>query len=271
MILAFRSEDKTIKFLGCGERRELRTLTRAWTHRLFRCIFTGWPDDGVGVGRQDDQAWDVASGGELRTLTGHGSFVDSVYSVCSVAFSPDGQTLASGAGDWKIKLWDVASGRELRTLIGHGRAVCSISFSPDGQTLASGSRDKTINLWDVASGAKLRTLTGQGVVNSVAFSPDGQILASGSEDCTIKLWDVASGEELRTLSRFGGHERAVTSVAFSPDGRTLASGIGGLDDQALGCREWRGTADACRVWLGQLLGFPLHRVFAGRSDRCVGV
>src|SRR4051794_14908780 len=70
--------------------------------------------------------------------------------VISVAFSPDGKTLASGGAS--VKLWDVASGKNTVTLKGHTAAVTSVAFSPDGKTLASGSWDKTVKLWDVASG-----------------------------------------------------------------------------------------------------------------------
>ncbi|MEN3009382.1 MAG: trypsin-like peptidase domain-containing protein, partial [Candidatus Bipolaricaulaceae bacterium] len=162
------------------------------------------------------ELWDVATM-ELVRFFEHRAW--------SVAFSPDGRTLASGSEDGTIKLWDVATGKDLRTLAGHRHAVTSVAFSPDGRTVASASRlwnDNTIKLWDVATGKELRTLAGHtDAVSSVAFSPDGRTLASGWEDGTIKLWDVATGKELRTLA---GHTSGVNSVAFSPDGRTLASG-----------------------------------------------
>ncbi|WP_084763412.1 NACHT and WD repeat domain-containing protein, partial [[Scytonema hofmanni] UTEX B 1581] len=153
---------------------------------------------------------------ERNRLQGHSELV------ISVAFSPDGKTLASGSADKTIKLWDVATGKISQTLTGHSKWVNSVAFSPDGKTLASGSADKTIKLWDVATGKLSQTLTGHSDgVYSVAFSPDGKTLASGSGDKTIKLWDVATGKPSQTLT---GHRDKVISVAFSPDGKTLASG-----------------------------------------------
>ncbi len=155
-------------------------------------------------------------------------FAQRLTSIGSVAFSPDGNLLATGDASGEIRLWQVVDGRQLLTCKGHSGWVRSVTFSPDGTTLgttlASGSGDKTIKLWNAHTGACLQTFQGhQHWVWSVTFSPDGRRLASGSEDKTIKLWDASTGECLQTLQ---GHTLWVRSVAFSPDGATLASGGG---------------------------------------------
>jgi WD40 repeat protein len=96
--------------------------------------------------------WDVGTGQCIGTLDRH---TNCVY---SVAFSPDGRTLASGSGEQTVKLWDVSTSQWLKTLSGHGKLVWSVAFSPDSQTLASGSEDETIKLWDVKTGECLKTL-----------------------------------------------------------------------------------------------------------------
>ena len=143
-------------------------------------------------------------------------------SVFTVAFSSDGQLLASGGDDNAAILWDVADRSERETFIEHGSSVMSVAFSPDGQRLASASLDGFVRLWDVANQHRRISLTHKGWVRSVAFSPDGKILASGGGDQLgmVVFWDV---REEHAIATFTGHESIVESVVFSPDGKYLAS------------------------------------------------
>ncbi|MDX2228277.1 MAG: AAA-like domain-containing protein [Leptolyngbyaceae cyanobacterium bins.349] len=152
---------------------------------------------------------------EQNTFMGHRDLIRTV------AYSPNGKTIASGSWDGTVKLWNVQTGKEIRTITGHTDIVTSVMFSPDGKTLASASGDLTIRVWNVQTGEELQRLVGHtDIVTSVDFSPDGKTIASGSGDGTIKLWNVRNGKELRT---FSGHLDIVNSVAFSPDGKTIAS------------------------------------------------
>jgi WD40 repeat protein len=154
-----------------------------------------------------------------QPLKGHTDFVSSV------AFSPDGKTLASGSYDNTILLWDIEIRKPIgQPLTGHTDIVTSVAFSPDGKTLASASYDKTIILWDIESHKPVgQPLTGHAdAVTSVVFSPDGKTLASASYDKTIILWDIESRKLIG--QPLTGHSNAVSSLAFSPDGKTLASG-----------------------------------------------
>jgi hypothetical protein len=89
--------------------------------------------------------WEAATGKLLATLQGHAG---GIY---SVAWSPDGKTLASGPGDNTVKLWEAATGKLLTSLEGHTDTVNSVAWSPDGKILASGSGDKTVKLWEASS------------------------------------------------------------------------------------------------------------------------
>jgi WD40 repeat protein len=150
-----------------------------------------------------------------KVLKGHSGDVNTV------AFSPDGQQLASGSNDHSVKLWDINTGKEISTFTDAQDDILTVAFHPDGHLLAAGGNEQTIQLWDLNTKEKTGTLVGhQGIIHSIAFSPDGQTLVSGSWDKTVRLWEINLATELRLMKG----EDSIYSVAFSPDGKQIAVG-----------------------------------------------
>jgi len=249
-LLASADELGTVKLSNLSTNAEVATWSRPparskdQSAAIFSLSFS--PDGKMLAAGCDDGlilVWEVSTGSLVKTLPDHQGEpqqnpTDNKQPVNSVAFSPDGNLLASGSDDSTIRVWNRT------TWVSHNlkeqRYVRFVTFSPDSKTLASGGSDRSISLWDPSADKPSYRLQGHaGEIYSIAFSPKGNSLTSASSDGMIKIWDLTTHKEVGTLS---GHTGFVRSVAFSPDGATLASGS---DD---------GTA---KLWTAQ----PPERVF----------
>jgi hypothetical protein len=160
--------------------------------------------------------WKTATQRQLAELGGH------TTSVTSIAFAPDGKTVATVSGHWntphpgELKLWDLTSHKELFTLQGHQHGIWSVRFSPDGKTLFTGSRDQTVKLWEVATKQERLTLS-----LAAAQEQKAPNAAHGKTDLSAQeldaLWTELGSREapkayqsLRALVRASG--RAVSLI-----------------------------------------------------------
>src|ERR671918_2758739 len=213
-----------------GDRRLGRPFTFTHDRTFSAAGYDGHPGrlspDGrliaVGLKGRGIALWDV------RELTPVGApLLGTGGEVKSLAFAPDGQTLAAvtaDAGGGFLTLWDVGSRSRLHKPIyaGHPSWVLAVGFSPDGTTLATASGDLGLQLWDVATGERLDPIRPAGSASDVAFSADGAMVASGSDQATAEVWEAATGTSIAT---FDG--TPADSVALSPDGHVLAVGGNG--------------------------------------------
>ena len=198
--------------------------------------------------------------------------------VVAVAFSPDGQHLATASTDKTARLWNPVTGKCIHLLDGHSDAVSTISFSPDGRLLATGS-GTMVRIWDTATGIRKYALEGHSQdIHNIAFSQDGELLVSASSEGKICLWHPATGalkKELdgkffaispnnefvavaaeRSVSLWNtakgttyhkledGDNETVLSMAFSPDSQVLA--IASRERACRRIRLWDVTTGTCK-------------------------
>jgi WD40 repeat protein len=125
--------------------------------------------------------WDVATGAELATLTGH----TSVVLCCAV--SPDGTWIVSTGSDGTLKIWDVGSGIERATLTGHTGVVHGCAVSPDGALIVSAGSDSTLRIWDAATGTQRAVLVLSGEATTVTFHPSAPMVVCGDAGGGVHL------------------------------------------------------------------------------------
>ena len=187
----------------------LLSLEAVWLNSRYRAPFTVQADEGLRQALSQPFFSTVLSGHE--------------YWVRAVAYSPDGQQLAT-ASFGEVRLWNLRDlSAEPIVLSSPNRSITAVAYSLDGQQLATGS-SREVRLWNLRDlSAEPIALSGhEDFVSSVAYSPDGQQLATGSQDRTVRLWNL--GDLSAEPIALSGHEDFVSSVAYSPDGQQLATG-----------------------------------------------
>jgi WD40 repeat protein/serine/threonine protein kinase len=201
------SPDSTI-MVSCSVQRfdvrawDARNGKLLWSYRtpngVFRARFS--PDGRLlAIGKADGQILVV------EAKTGHQQKLFKSHKdagVGTLAFSPDGSTLAAG-GAWpdnSIRLWDTDTWKCRHTLLGHKNSVLCLSFSADGKSLVSGSMDQSARLWDVDGGGLRAVLSGHTAwLRAAFFTGDGARILTAAQDNTLRVWDRASGELIFTL------------------------------------------------------------------------
>jgi WD40 repeat protein len=200
----------------------------------------------TGGRRGTARIWSV-DGKQLVQLRGH------TGEITDVAFSPDGNRVATSSRDATARTWDATTGRSLQSFTGHRDDVNSVVFSADGRLLLTASRDHDGRLWDVETGTVKQVLRAHyGEVADASFSPDGRwILTAGP--AAAYLWQQGVRDPVLSPG-FGGHESRFTSAVFDPSSRfVLTASSDGTVRRAecLVCRDLEGMLDLARVQLAE--------------------
>jgi WD40 repeat protein len=189
--------------------------------------------------------WDVYSGDELRTLSGH------TQPLTWAVFSPDTQYVATSSKDSTVKLWETYSGNLIRTFNGHGNIVKSCNFSPDSKKLVTASLDGYAIVWDVETGTVYSKMYSgnSDMLWYSEFDPSGNFILTAGTEGIIKIWDYKTNKIVRQIVSLNS---SVSFARFAPDGNRIAGAT------------WKGPA---YVWdkNGNVITQVIH------SDSLIGV
>jgi eukaryotic-like serine/threonine-protein kinase len=245
LVLLAREQAETARARdqGLDRERELRQIVYAQDMALAQRAFADGDADRVGRlldrhrpegGREDVRSFEwyylwQRYQARLRPVAAVNGHQGEAY---SVAFAPDGRTLASGGKDGRIRLWDAGTLQPRAEWASGQVEVNEVAFAPDGHTLASAGDDGTVCLWDLRTGQRRALLRPRrigdriaaagekdGELTALAFAPDGKTIAAGGTAGWVWLWDAASGAAKTGRDL---HVGPIHYLAYAPDGRTLA-------------------------------------------------
>ncbi|MDV3002966.1 MAG: hypothetical protein N5P05_004621 (plasmid) [Chroococcopsis gigantea SAG 12.99] len=192
-------------------------------------------------------------------------FAETFGGVCSVAFSADGQRLATCDTSGESQIWDLTSAKQLNAFKTNLAWTWVVGFAADSAFVVTGGDDESVRLWNVETGECVRVFQGHSnTVNGLAFHPGGSMFATCSLDSTIRLWPLDSSAESRVIAEHAGR---VWSVAFSPDSTTLISGSEDLtlklwDVRTLRCLR---TFEGHQSWVKAVAFSPDGKTIASGS------
>ncbi len=232
--------NKSIELWNSRTGKHLKTLVG---HEKLSTPYAGHPDASItsftyspdgktivsGGGDKTVRLWDVHTGGNIKTFTGH------TDAVLAVTYSPDGNTIVSVGRDKTVRLWDAHTGDNIKTLSGHKDIVATVAYSPDGNTIVSGGWDGMLHRWNARTGQPLETYEVYkgdlyfarghgGAITYTTYSPDGKTIATAGSDGKMQWWDAQTGENIKTFTEYVSGSRTIT---YSPDKKKIAVTAGG--------------------------------------------